>query len=115
MALAVVGALVVLFAGAIVPHDWHDENATTRVFWSLVVVVAVVAGLIRKNWSWILIGGIAGAGGFVLWLIQMFDDGGHTSSELFSTQEDGTINMLMFAGAAMVIVAGAIGITRRRT
>ena len=115
MALAVIGAAIVLFAGVLDPHDWHDENAVTRVFWSLVVVVAVAAGLLTKKWSWILIGGIAGLGGFCLWLVQMVDDGGHTLSELFSTQEDGTVNMLMFAGAAMVVVAGAVGVTRRRT
>ena len=115
MALAVIGAAIVLFAGVLDPHDWHDENTVTRVFWSLVVVVAVAAGLLTKKWSWILIGGIAGLGGFCLWLVQMVDDGGHTLSELFSTQEDGTVNLLMFAGAAMVVVAGAIGVTRRRT
>jgi len=113
MALAIVGAAIVFVFGVVDPHDWDNERAATRIFWSLFVVVAVIAGLWRKNWSWVLIGGAAGLVGLALWFVLMLD--GHTVSRLLDTGKDGTVNMLMFAGVAMVVVAGAIGVTRRRT
>ena len=112
-ALAVIGAAIVLVSGVIDPHDWHSEKANVRIFWSLVIVSAVVVGLWLKKWSWILIGGAAGLVGLALWFVLMLD--GHTVSRLLDTGKDGTVNMLMFAGVAMVVVAGAIGVTRRRT
>jgi len=107
MILSVTGALLVLLFGLFVSPTWHDEQVWLRVIVALAVVGITAAGLSTKKWSWVMIAGSVGLGGFVIWVLMLI--GGHELSELMSFGTDGVTNLFFVAGSALVLTGGQLG------
>jgi len=107
MILSVTGALLVLLFGLFVSPTSHDEQVWLRVIVALAVVGITAAGLSTKKWSWVMIAGSVGLGGFVIWVLMLI--GGHELSELMSFGTDGVTNLFFVAGSALVLTGGQLG------
>ena len=107
MILAVTGALLVLLFGIFVGPTWHDEQVWLRIVVALAVVGITAAGLSTKKWSWVMIAGGVGLGGFVIWVLMLI--GVHELSELMSFGTDGVTNLFFLVGSALVFTGGWLG------
>jgi TIR domain len=107
MVLAITGAVLVLLFGLFVTPTWHDEQIWFRIVVALAVVGITAAGLSTKKWSWVMIAGSVGLGGFVIWVLLLI--GGHELSELTSFETDGVTNLLFVVGSALVLTGGWMG------
>ena len=108
MILAVTGALLVLLFGLFVGPTWHDEQVWLRIVVALAVVGITAAGLSTKKWSWVMIAGSVGLGGFVIWVLMLI--GGHELAELTSFGTDGVTNLFFLVGSALVLAGGWLGV-----
>ncbi len=115
MMLAGAGLVLTLIWG-LMPRAWHNELAGTRV--GAVVLLAVLAGigLWSKQWRWTLAAGIAGLVVLLIWVLQLVST--HAPDEvgdLISPARDGVPNAVTFAGAVLVLIAGALGMRQTAT
>jgi hypothetical protein len=115
--LALLGTGLVLIWGVLDPRDWHNEFWQVRVLAGVLLVVGVAAGLWSRRWTWVLAAGAAGLVGLVLWMLQLLSTHGDEVAELVtaSGEGDGFANLATFAGAVLVLVAGAIGVRDERS
>ena len=107
MVLAVTGAVLVLLFGLFVTPTWHDEQIWFRIVVALAVIALTALGLSKRRWSWVMIAGSVGLGGFVIWVLMLI--GGHELSELMSFETDGVTNLFFLAGSALVFTGGWLG------
>jgi hypothetical protein len=107
MVLAVTGALLVFLFGLFVTPTWHDEQIWLRIVVALAVIAITALGLINRKWSWVMIAGSVGLGGFVIWVLMLI--GGHELSELMSFETDGVTNLFFLVGSALVFTGGWLG------
>ncbi len=99
--------MLVLLFGLFVTPTWHDEQIWLRIVVALAVVALTAAGLSNRRWSWVMIAGSVGLGGFVIWVLMLI--GGHELSELTSFETDGVTNLFFLVGSALVFTGGWLG------
>jgi hypothetical protein len=106
--MAVAGIVVVLVWGALVPRAWHDELWGLRGGAAFLLVAIATWGLWSRSWKLVLAGAAGGLAGMLLWMWQLLGTD-HTMADLFSLGTDGVPNLIMLAGAVVVVVAGFVG------
>jgi hypothetical protein len=112
LVLAVIGLLLLLVWGALLRRDWHNELWGIRTGVGAAACVVAAIGLWTRRWPWVLMAGIIGLVGLLLWLIQLQAQG-HTAQDLFSPSTDGIPNLASLLGALLVLASGLIGMRAR--
>ncbi|MGH9276971.1 MAG: toll/interleukin-1 receptor domain-containing protein [Acidimicrobiales bacterium] len=110
--IVVAATVAVLVWGVLAPRNWHSEWPGLRLASEGMLVAMVIAGLWRKQWTWVVAGSGVGLVGLVVWA-QFLLSGGHTTSDLFGSG-DGAANVIAFVASAVVLGTGLVGIRRER-
>jgi hypothetical protein len=106
--LAVSGALLVLLFGLLVGPTWHNEQIWFRIVVALAVIILTAIGLGTGRWRLVMMAGVTGLAGFVIWMLMLIG-GGHELFELMSLQTDGVTNALFLVGSGLVLTGGGLG------
>jgi hypothetical protein len=110
LAVPVLGAVLILLYGILLPRDWHNEFWSTRAVSSLVLLGVTAVAVRNGQRTGIALGGVIGLGGLLLWMLRLVSTHDGEVGELFAFSQDGVPNILTFIGALMVTVGAWLSV-----